>query len=104
MSGWADSHPLKYDLTPTKANYYLRRNISHVPAGVCPVAFLLEEAGLKGVEETKYGWRVHATVAQIWTVLSGNPSRDDGYAHIGKQELIEAGLYVPVYAFDGSEV
>lgn len=104
MSGWQDSRPLKYDLTPTKANYYLRRKTDHVPAGVCPVAFLLKEAGLKGVEETRYGWRVHATVAQIWTVLSGNPSGGDAYQHQGKKELIEAGLYVPVYASDGSEV
>lgn len=104
MSGWADSHPLKFDLTPTKAKFYLRRDISHVPQGEDPVTYLLKEAGLQGVEETKWGgWTVHATVGQIWTVLSGQPSRPDAFSHEGKSELIEAGLYVPVFASNGSE-
>ena len=95
MSGW-DPDTLTFELTPTKARFYLRRDCSSVPADIHPVTYFLRQAGLKGVIETRYGWKVHATVGQIWTVLSGLPSSSDSFRSQGEAELIDAGLYVSI--------
>ena len=95
MSGW-DEKKLTFELTPTKARFYLRRDCSEVPPNENPVTYFLKNAGLKGVRETRYGWVVHATVAQIWFALSGTPSGDEAFRHEGRDVLIKAGLYVEV--------
>lgn len=95
MSGW-DSKKLIFELTPTKASFYLRRDCSSVPSGENPVTFFLKQAGLKGVKETRHGWVAHATVAQIWFALSGIASGGEAFRHEGRAELSEAGLYVEI--------
>lgn len=102
MSGW-DSDKMVFQLTPTKASFYLRRRATGCPEDVHPVTWLLRSAGLD-VKETRYGWNVRATSAQIWCVLSGQPDDGRAYHHEGADDLREAGLYVPVYALNGQEV
>lgn len=64
-----------YDLTPTKAAFYLRRSLDPVPPGWNPVTYFLKSAGLQYVKTTWGGWNVKATQDQIWTALSGLPAR-----------------------------
>ena len=102
MSGWNPAK-LVFELTPTKARFFLRRSVAGCPDGVDPVTWLLRAAGLH-VEETRHGWNVRATAAQLWCVLSGLPDAGRDYHHEGARELRAAGLYVPVVAQNGQEV
>jgi hypothetical protein len=95
MSGW-NGMTLEYELTPSKASFYLRRDCSEVPKALHPVTYFLQKAGLKGVRVTRRGWVVHATIAQVWYALSGEKSGHEAFRHTGKQELIDAGLYVDI--------
>jgi hypothetical protein len=64
-----------FDLTPTKAAFYLRRDLSPVPPGTDPVDFFLRAAGLAFDKTHWGGWNVQGTQGQIWAALSGQPSR-----------------------------
>lgn len=86
MSGWC-VHRLQFDLTPTKARYYFRRS------DVKTVEEAFANAGLIARLRSWGGWSVHATVGQIWTALSGEPSRFDEFMHEGALELIQAGFF-----------
>ena len=120
MSGW-NPDTLEYELTPTKARYYWRRDWPKPPDGIHPVTHRLRSAGLRVCERIYTGaksktggiitrrmgpdksypdlicsWLVQGTIAQIWVVLSGSPSGSEAFRNEGKAELKEAGLYVPV--------
>jgi len=84
---------LVFELTPTKARFFLRRSAAGCPADLDPVTWLLRSAGLE-VTETRYGWNVRGTAAQIWCALSGLPDDGRDYNHEGAAELRAAGLYV----------
>jgi hypothetical protein len=129
MSGW-DSEKGWYELTPTKANYYLRRRVEGCPEDVSVVTFLLRQAGLTVMEriytpaknrdgggniarvmppdrsypERICSWCVYGTVAQIWVALSGRDSGPESFRHEGKEELLAAGRYVPVRSPSGQVV
>lgn len=68
-----------YDLTPTKAMFYLRRSLEPVPPGTHPVSYFLERAGLPFVRTTWGGWNIQATQGQIWMALSGCSADPDHY-------------------------
>lgn len=128
MSGW-NSEKGWYELTPTKARYYLRRRFDDCPEDVSPVTFLLRQAGLT-VRERVYTpaknasggsitrvmpsdrsypdriccWCVYGTVAQIWMALSGRESGPEAFRHEGKAELQAAGRYVLVRSPSGQVV
>lgn len=87
MSGWQKER-MVFELTPTKARFYQRRALHLSPGDVMVLH------GLKGVVETSWGgWEVKATVAQIWTALSGQPSGVELFRHEGREQLIAAGVY-----------
>lgn len=86
MSGW-NPERLQYDLTPTKARYYFRRSDVHT------VEEALSVSGLVARSRSWGGWSVHATVAQIWTALSGLPSRNELFVHEGARQLVDAGFF-----------
>jgi len=64
-----------FDLTPTRAAYYLRRSLSSVPPGIDPVDHFLTAAGLEFVKTSWGGWNVQASQGQIWSALSGQAAR-----------------------------
>jgi hypothetical protein len=64
-----------FDLTPTKAAFYLRRPLSSVPPGIDPVDHFLTASGLAFVKTTWGGWNVQASQGEIWSALSGQPAR-----------------------------
>jgi uncharacterized protein YbdZ (MbtH family) len=68
-----------FDLTPTKAAFYLRRSLDPVPPGWDPVGYFLKAAGLQYVKTRWGGWNVKATQGQIWTALSGQTSAPGHY-------------------------
>jgi hypothetical protein len=86
MSGW-NPFELKYELTPKKVRYYFRRHGFDTPEDC------MSAHGLKNVLVTRYGYSVQATIAQIWTALSGQPSDIEPFRHEGAILLINAGLY-----------
>lgn len=60
-----------FDLTPTKAKFYLRRSLAPVPPGIDPVSHFLSDAGLSFVKTSWGGWNIQATQGEIWSALSG---------------------------------
>jgi hypothetical protein len=68
-----------FDLTHSKAMFYLRRPLSSVPAGIDPVDHFLTAAGLEFVKTKWGGWNVEATQGQIWTALSGEAAKPSHY-------------------------
>lgn len=68
-----------FDLTPTKAKFYLRRSIVGVPPGVDPVSHFLASSGLSFTETSWGGWNVQASQGQIWSALSGEAADPKHY-------------------------
>jgi len=68
-----------FDLTHTKAMFYLRRSLASVSPGTDPVDHFLAAAGLSFVKTSWGGWNIQATQGEIWAALSGLPATGGHY-------------------------
>ena len=73
MSGY-DKRTGVFELTATKASYWLRRETPEELGVIESCVFLLRQAGFEILKQGSGFIRIKATPEQVWETLSGKPS------------------------------